>query len=216
MIISRHSHRAGFPSTASAFAASAIAAMSAVGLGAEDSANLLATNSAPPTAEAAPNTGAPAATPAPLAALPTPPAAVPAGEGDADAPAALRLREGTQFTDRAGRFRQHGESLTFVDDEGRELGGLPNLNLERVIRMLKTVEEPEAISWSVSGAVTEFGGRNYLLDQPRGLQGGDPAADSRSRGVSDRAFFSALQSTRSGLPVTRNWLRDLTLQPSSI
>jgi hypothetical protein len=40
---------------------------------------------------------------------------------------------------------------------------LPNLGLERVGRMLKSVEEPESISWSVSGMVTEFGGRNYLL-----------------------------------------------------
>jgi hypothetical protein len=77
--------------------------------------------------------------------------------------AALRLREGTQLTDHLGYFRQSGESLTFVDNEGRELGGLPNLGLERVGRMLKSVEEPESITWSVSGMVTEFGGRNYLL-----------------------------------------------------
>jgi hypothetical protein len=77
--------------------------------------------------------------------------------------AALRLREGTQLADHLGYFRQNGESLTFVDKEGRQLGGLPNLGLERVGRMLKSVEEPESISWSVSGMVTEFGGRNYLL-----------------------------------------------------
>jgi hypothetical protein len=77
--------------------------------------------------------------------------------------AALRLREGTQLTDHLGYFRQNGESLTFVDKEGRQLGGLANLGLERVGRMLKSVEEPESITWSVSGMVTEFGGRNYLL-----------------------------------------------------
>jgi hypothetical protein len=77
--------------------------------------------------------------------------------------AALRLREGTQFADRLGHFRQQGESVVFVDDQGRELGGLPNLNLERVLRMLKGVEEPDSIAWSVSGTVTEYGGRNYLL-----------------------------------------------------
>jgi hypothetical protein len=77
--------------------------------------------------------------------------------------AALRLREGTQLTDHLGYFRQNGESLTFIDNEGRELGGLPNLGLERVGRMLKSVEEPESITWSVSGMVTEFGGHNYLL-----------------------------------------------------
>lgn len=77
--------------------------------------------------------------------------------------AALRLREGTQLADQVGYFRANGESLTFVDKEGRELGGLPNLGLERVGRMLKSVEEPESVTWSVSGMVTEFGGRNYLL-----------------------------------------------------
>jgi hypothetical protein len=77
--------------------------------------------------------------------------------------AGLRLREGTQLSDALGYFRQNGESLTFVDKEGRQLGGLPNLGLERVGRMLKSVEEPESITWSVSGMVTEFGGRNYLL-----------------------------------------------------
>jgi hypothetical protein len=90
--------------------------------------------------------------------------APPPGEGDpAEADAATRMREGTQLKDRLGRFRQNGESLTFIDDDGRELGGLPNLNLERIIRMLKGVDEPDSVHWSVSGSVTEFGGRNYLL-----------------------------------------------------
>jgi len=90
-------------------------------------------------------------------------ASEPAGADEPTVSAALRLREGTQLTDHVGYFRQSGESLTFVDNEGRELGGLPNLGLERVGRMLKSVEEPESITWSVSGVVTEFGGRNYLL-----------------------------------------------------
>jgi hypothetical protein len=77
--------------------------------------------------------------------------------------AGTRLREGTQLTDRMGYFRQNGDALTFVDEEGRELGGLPNLSLERIIRMLKSVDEPESVKWSVSGTVTEFSGRNYLL-----------------------------------------------------
>ena len=53
--------------------------------------------------------------------------------------------------------------MAFIDEEGRDIGGLPNLNLERVIRMLKTVDEPESIWWSISGTVTEFAGRNYVL-----------------------------------------------------
>jgi hypothetical protein len=77
--------------------------------------------------------------------------------------ARLRLREGTRLKDVTGRFRQSGDSLTFIDGENREITGLPNLNLERILRTLKTVEEPESITWSVSGSVTEFSGHNYLL-----------------------------------------------------
>jgi hypothetical protein len=77
--------------------------------------------------------------------------------------ARLRLREGTRLKDVAGCFRQSGDSLTFIDGENREITGLPNLNLERILRTLKTVEEPESITWSVSGTVTEFSGHNYLL-----------------------------------------------------
>jgi hypothetical protein len=106
----------------------------------------------------------------PPAALEEPPAPIQqsatpsdgSGEGPEDVQLP-RLREGTQLTDRLGRFRQEGESVTFIDEEGRELGGLPNLGLERIIRALKGVEEPESVWWSVSGTVTEFSGRNYLL-----------------------------------------------------
>jgi hypothetical protein len=92
---------------------------------------------------------------------PTAPESSPAPEESAES--GVRLREGTQLTDRLGYFRQNGDSLTFVDEDGRELGGLPNLSLERIIRMLKSVDEPESVKWSVSGTVTEFSGRNYLL-----------------------------------------------------
>jgi len=74
-----------------------------------------------------------------------------------------RIREGTTIHDQAGYFRQDGDGATFVTNEELELGGLPNLNLERVVRTLKTVDEPKGIRWSVSGTVTEFLGRNYLL-----------------------------------------------------
>jgi len=77
--------------------------------------------------------------------------------------AKVRLREGTQLRDVTGRFRQSGDSLTFIDQDDRKISGLPNLNMERVLRMLKTVEEPESIAWSVSGTITEFAGENYLL-----------------------------------------------------
>jgi len=76
---------------------------------------------------------------------------------------ALRLREGTRITDTLGYFEQNGEGATFVTKENRKFGGLPNLNLQRVLRMLKGIEEPEDVQWNVSGTITEFDGRNYLL-----------------------------------------------------
>jgi len=74
-----------------------------------------------------------------------------------------RLREGTQLTNCLGHFRQTGDVVAFIDENGRDIGGLPNLNLERIARMLKAVDEPETVWWSVSGTVTEFSGKNYVL-----------------------------------------------------
>jgi len=74
-----------------------------------------------------------------------------------------RIREGTTIHDQTGYFRSDGDGATFVTDEGVELGGLPNLNLERIVRTLKTTDEAKSIRWSVSGMVTEFSGRNFLL-----------------------------------------------------
>jgi hypothetical protein len=76
---------------------------------------------------------------------------------------ARRLREGTEITGQTGYFKQDGDGATFVTDDGFELGGLPNLNLERVVRTLKTADETSTIRWRVNGVITEFSGRNYLL-----------------------------------------------------
>ena len=75
----------------------------------------------------------------------------------------LRLREGTIISDQSGFFREDGDGATFVADTGMEFGALPNLSLERVVRLLKSVEEPSNVRWSVNGTVTEFSGRNFLL-----------------------------------------------------
>lgn len=74
-----------------------------------------------------------------------------------------RIREGTEVVGRSGYFRQDGDGATFVTDDGFELGGLPNLNLERIVRTLKTADDSSTIRWRVSGSVTEFSGRNYLF-----------------------------------------------------
>jgi len=74
-----------------------------------------------------------------------------------------RLREGTIVSDQSGYFREDGDGASFVADTGLEFGALPNLNLERVLRLLKSSEEPNSIRWSVTGEVTEFSGENFLL-----------------------------------------------------
>jgi hypothetical protein len=78
-------------------------------------------------------------------------------------PTKFRLREGTTITNQAGHFRHEGEGAVFVLDKERELMALPNLSLERITRTLKGFDEPEGVRWTVSGVVTEFNGRNYLL-----------------------------------------------------
>lgn len=74
-----------------------------------------------------------------------------------------RLREGTEIIGQSGYFRQDGDGAVFVTDNDYELGGLPNLNLERIIRTLKTADETQTIRWRVNGTITEFSGRNYLF-----------------------------------------------------
>ena len=76
-----------------------------------------------------------------------------------------RLREGTQVLDRLGSFQLEGSSATFVTNDGFSMGGLPNLSLERVVRTLKSMDQPNRVQWSVTGTVTEFSGQNYLLIQ---------------------------------------------------
>ncbi len=74
-----------------------------------------------------------------------------------------RLREGTIINDQSGYFSENGDTASFISDSGIEFGTLQNLNLERVVRLLKNADEPSSIRWSVTGTVTEFSGRNYIL-----------------------------------------------------
>lgn len=83
--------------------------------------------------------------------------------GDSSKINSRRLREGTIISDQIGFFREDGDGATFVADMDMEFGSLPNLNLERVLRLLKDADESSSIRWSVSGKVTEFSGRNFLL-----------------------------------------------------
>ena len=75
---------------------------------------------------------------------------------------AARLREGTKLENVAGRFAVSGDRIAFFP--ARDESSLPlleNLSLERVGQMLTTVGEER--TWAVSGMVTEFQGKNFLL-----------------------------------------------------
>lgn len=88
----------------------------------------------------------------------------PAGEDDADAAqeASARLREGTKLDNTIGRFAINGDRVAFFsDDDQPALALLENLALERIAQMLTTVGEER--KWNVSGTITEFQGKNYLL-----------------------------------------------------
>jgi len=72
-----------------------------------------------------------------------------------------RLREGAMLIDQLGTFKMAGDQITFrMEGEQGELGVLENLTLERVWKMLIDVRDRQ---WTVSGMVTEYRGRNYLL-----------------------------------------------------
>ena len=73
-----------------------------------------------------------------------------------------RLREGTKITEWTGDFIVRGDRATFRSADGKHtLRGIENLNLERIVRMLR--ENPEQKDWVVSGIITEYRGANYLL-----------------------------------------------------
>ena len=74
-----------------------------------------------------------------------------------------RLREGTTFVEQAGTFKAAGDRVLFrVDGRNDSLHVLENLALERIWNMLA---DTRGRQWSVSGTVTEYRGRNFLLIQ---------------------------------------------------
>jgi len=76
---------------------------------------------------------------------------------------AIRLREGMLLTDAVGHFETPAEGPVFVDAAGRRLTGLENLNLQRITRHLRAADTAADIQWKISGTVTEFEGRNFIL-----------------------------------------------------
>ena len=72
------------------------------------------------------------------------------------------IREGTELVDQLGTFTPAGDRLVFMLSDGkRRLVGLENLNLERISRAM--ADNPDSVTWMVSGTVTEYRGANYLV-----------------------------------------------------
>ncbi|MFO7903742.1 MAG: hypothetical protein R6U98_13850 [Pirellulaceae bacterium] len=71
------------------------------------------------------------------------------------------LREGTRLSDELGTFKMVGNRLSFeMAEQDVSLQVLENLALERI---WKTLDDAGGREWSVSGVVTEYQDRNYLL-----------------------------------------------------
>jgi hypothetical protein len=82
----------------------------------------------------------------------------------AQAPAAAEtlLREGTELVNQLGQFKLSGQRVVFIAADGRrQLEGLENLSLERIVKEISASSDPR--TWLVTGTVTEFQGGNYLL-----------------------------------------------------
>ena len=73
------------------------------------------------------------------------------------------LREGTRIQELGHFIQLTNDSAIFVDQHGRRLSLLKNLNLQRVVHMPRSTRAPDEIQWNISGVVTEFDGENYLL-----------------------------------------------------
>jgi hypothetical protein len=84
------------------------------------------------------------------------------GESLDDILAKKRIREGTIIEGAQGYFRVTGSRVTlFTSDESRRFVCLENLNLERVLQVIR--DNPTQLEWSVDGELTEYQGENFLL-----------------------------------------------------
>ncbi|MFT5526383.1 MAG: hypothetical protein ACI9G1_003614 [Pirellulaceae bacterium] len=94
----------------------------------------------------------------------TPPVANPAAEKQTVAGQKRRLREGDSIEDRTGYFRENGDRLMFsLSDTATDqtFRVLENLALERVSRVMD--EKPGKREWNVSGTISEYRGKFYVL-----------------------------------------------------
>jgi hypothetical protein len=91
-----------------------------------------------------------------------------------------QIREGSTLKNELGTFQIVGDRVVFSPADGRiSFPVLENMALERVWRML---EEVGGRQWCVSGMVTEYRGRNFLLLERAVVRVGteDPAANPKA------------------------------------
>jgi hypothetical protein len=86
-----------------------------------------------------------------------------ASERGAESGLPSKFREGMHVTELAGHFDAAVEGPIFVDESGHRLEGLENLNLQRIARTLREALDPSVLKWKVSGTITEYEGRNFIL-----------------------------------------------------
>jgi hypothetical protein len=96
-----------------------------------------------------------------------------------------QVREGTSLQNEPGSFQITGDRMAFCPADGTDpLPALENLALERVWRML---EEVGNRPWSVSGTVTEYRGRNFLLIERAVVRSGNPTPEAKRDLVKPRS-----------------------------
>jgi hypothetical protein len=98
-----------------------------------------------------------------------------------------RLREGTQLSEVSGKFEAVGDRANFVfADSGESVQVLENLALQRVARVLPQLQP--GTQWAISGVVTEFNSKNYLL-LTKAVQTGKslPKESAAASGIGTRA-----------------------------
>ncbi len=84
------------------------------------------------------------------------------GGGEEGAPRSYQLREGDKIVGALGEFLRVDSRIQFSPADGAvKLTVLENRAAERVYRAL--AENRKSRQWSVSGVVTEFRGKNFLL-----------------------------------------------------
>ncbi len=85
------------------------------------------------------------------------------------------IREGARMELREARARIVGETLIFTVEGHDPIEGLENLALQRVYQAI--LDDPTQDRWMVTGQITEFRDRNYLL-LDRGIRATDKNAKS--------------------------------------